>query len=55
MADIYIYIYIYIYIPWREASRYIFMALFTDPEGDICFSIYQISSIKMKKNNFFVN
>ena len=27
--------------------------LFTDPEGDICFSIYQISWIKMKKVIFF--
>ena len=27
--------------------------LFTDPEGDSCFSIYQISWIKMKKKNFF--
>ena len=29
--------------------------LFTDPEGDICFSIYQISLIKMKKVIFFLN
>ena len=33
------------YIPRREASRYI-PPLFTDPEGDSCFSIYQIRWIK---------
>ena len=27
----------------------IHLALFTDPEGDSCFSIYQISWIEMKK------
>ena len=32
----------------REASRYN-LALFTDPEEDSCFSIYQISWIKMEK------
>ena len=32
--------------------RGIYLALFTDPEGDSCFSIYQISWIKMKKSNF---
>ena len=31
------------YIPRRDASRYIYPLLFTDPEGDSCFSIYQIS------------
>ena len=31
--------------------RGIYLALFTDPEGDSCFSIYQISWIKMKKSN----
>ena len=30
----------------------IYLALFTDPEGDSCFSIYQISWIKMKKVTF---
>ena len=30
----------------------IFLALFTDPEGDSCFCIYQISWIKMKKVTF---
>ena len=35
--------------------RGIYPALFTDPEGDSRFSIYQISGIKMKKSNFFVN
>ena len=35
------------YIPRREASRYsIYPPLFTDPEGDSCFSIYQIRWIK---------
>ena len=32
--------------------RGIYLALFTDPEGGSCFSIYQISWIKMKKSNF---
>ena len=35
---------IWLHIPRREASRYI-----TDPEGDSCFRIYQISWIKIKK------
>ena len=30
------------YILRREASRYIYPPLFTDPEADSCFSIYQI-------------
>ena len=34
------------YTPRREASRYIYPPLFTDPEGDSCFSIYQIRWIK---------
>ena len=35
---------------YRDAKRRgIYPALFTDPEGDSCFSIYQISWIKMKK------
>ena len=34
---------------YRDAKRRgIHLALFTDPEGDSCFSIYQISWIKMK-------
>ena len=32
--------------------RGIYLALFTDPEGDSCFSIYQIGWIKMKKVTF---
>ena len=37
----------------RDAKRRgIYPALFTDPEGDSCFSIYQISWIKMKKVTF---
>ena len=36
---------------YRDAKRPgIYLALFTDPEGDSCFSIYQISWIKMKSN-----
>ena len=38
-----------IYIPRRQAP----LALFTDPKGDSCFSIYQISGIKMKKKELF--
>ena len=38
---------------YRDAKRRgIYLALFTDPEGDSCFSINQISWIKMKKSNF---
>ena len=38
---------------YRDAKRRgIYLALFTDPEGDSYFSIYQISWIKMKKSNF---
>ena len=33
----------------------IHLALFTDPEGDSCFSIYQISWIEMKKKVPFVH
>ena len=41
---------------YRDSKhRGIYPALSTDPEGDSCFSIYQISWIKMKKSNFFVN
>ena len=36
---------------YRHAKRPgIYVALFSDPEGDSCFSIYQISWIKMKSN-----
>ena len=39
----------------RDAKRRgIYLALFTDPEGDICLSIYQISWIIMKKVTIFV-
>ena len=41
------------YIPRCEASRYIYPPLFTDPEGDSCFSIYQIRWIKKHFFNFF--
>ena len=38
---------------YRDAKcRGIYLALWTDPEGDSCLSIYQISWIKMKKSNF---
>ena len=38
---------------YRDAKcRGIYLALFTDPEGDACLSIYQISWIKMKKATF---
>ena len=40
---------------YRYAKRRgISLALWTDPEGDSCFSIYQISWIKIKKE-LFVN
>ena len=43
-------------IPRREASRdlssAIYLALWTNPEGDNCFSIYQISCRKIKKELF---
>ena len=38
---------------YRDTKRWgLYLALFTDPEGDSCFSIYQISWIKMKKVTF---
>ena len=38
---------------YRDAKRRaIYLALFTHPERDSCFSIYQISWIKMKKITF---
>ena len=38
---------------YRDAKRRgIYLALFTDPEGDSCFSIHQISWIKNEKSNF---
>ena len=37
---------------YRHAKRRgIYLALFTDPEGDSCFSIYQISWIKIHKKS----
>ena len=42
------------YILIREMSRYI-SSIFIDPVGDSCFSIYQISLIKLKKKQHFVN
>ena len=38
-------------IDWDAKRRGRYLALFTDPEGDSCFSIYQISWIKLKKSN----
>ena len=29
----------------------VYLALVSDPDGDSCFSIYQISWIKLKKSN----
>ena len=40
------------YILIREMSRYI-SSIFIDPVGDSCFSIYQISLIKLKKKATF--
>ena len=38
---------------YRDAKRGgLYLALFTDPEGDSCFSIHQISWMKMEKSNF---
>ena len=38
---------------YRDAKRPgIYLVLFTDPEGNSCFSIYQISWIKIKKTTF---
>ena len=37
--------------PERRSNKYV--ALFTDPERDSCFSIHQISWIKIKKSTFF--
>ena len=47
-------------IYWDAKSRGIYPPLFTDPEGDSCFSIYQIRWIKKCRfinghNNFFWN
>ena len=40
-------------VVYRDAKRRgIYLALFADPEGDCCFSVYQISWIKMKKGTF---
>ena len=38
-------------IPRSKGSRYISSSVH-NPEGDSCFSIYQISWIEMKKSNF---
>ena len=38
----------------RERSRYISSSLFTDLEGDSCFSVYQISWEKMSLSRNFV-
>ena len=41
---------------YRDARRRgIYLALFTDPDGDICFSIYPVSWIKMEKKVTFCN
>ena len=40
------------YIYGDAKRRGIYLALFTDPEGDSCFSIYHISWIKVKKVTF---
>ena len=38
---------------YRDTKRRgLYLALFTDPEGDSCFSIYQISWITNKKSKF---
>ena len=38
---------------YRDVKRRgIYLALFSDPEGDSCFSIYQISWIKTKTETF---
>ena len=42
------------YISQDKKRQGIYLALFTDPEGDTCFSIYQISWIKMKKVTFCI-
>ena len=36
-----------------NSGGYIYPPLFTDPEGDSCFSIYQIRWIKKRFFNFF--
>ena len=46
----------YVHVPRCKSSRYInivlVLVLFIDPEGDSCFSIYQISLIKKEKVTF---
>ena len=45
----------WIVVVYRDAKcRGIYLALLSDPEGDSCFSIYQISWIKLKKSNFLL-
>ena len=41
------------YIHLDTSSLGIYLALFINPERDSCFSIYQISWIKMKKVTFW--
>ena len=40
------------YVCWDMKHWGVYLLLFTDPEGDSCFSIYQISLIKLKKVTF---
>ena len=40
------------YVCWDTKHWGVYLPLFTDPEGDSCFSIYQISWIKLKKVTF---
>ena len=40
------------YTETQSVEVYTYLALFTDPEGDSCFSIYQINWIKTKKITF---
>ena len=43
----------WIYVPRHEVKGLcIYLALLTDPERDNCFSIYQISWIKIKRQLF---
>ena len=41
------------YVCWDMKHWGVYLPLFTDPEGDSCFSIYQISWIKLKKVIFW--
>ena len=42
----------YIHRDVNHQGILIYLVLFTDPEGDSCFSIYQISWMKIKKETF---